>query len=57
MPMLSSIRENLKRFSALSMLSADVPRMLTLPVRSNFVAMLFGICPPMHMIRPSGFSS
>lgn len=53
--MVSSMRENLNLFSALSMNSGDVPRMRHC-WRCRAMAMLLGSWPPMERMIPSGFS-
>ena len=54
-PMRSSIAENLSRSSALSMLFAEVPKIL-ICCASRRSAKLFGICPPVDTMTPCGFS-
>ena len=55
MPRLSSIEENLWRFSARSIETAGVPKIGTF-WRCSFIARLFGIWPPTEIITPFGCS-
>ena len=55
-PNASMMDENLCLSSALSMFSADVPKILTL-LADKRRARLFGICPPTETIAPCGFSN
>ena len=50
------MRENLYRFSAVSIISGDVPSTLTF-CRCSGSAMLFGVWPPIEMITPDDRSA
>jgi hypothetical protein len=54
-PSESQRRENLKRFSAMSIDWTVVPRIL-MPALARPTARLLGVCPPTLITTPSGFS-